>query len=385
MKNLIEQLVLEKREGEWWDFKLKHHANFVSLLHDVLCMANIIYKGDRYIIFGISDDFKIIGINENDNRNTQADILDFFRKKSFANHKIPNVVIHTYLINEKIIDVLTISDSKGKPYYLTRDENKQGYMLRAGVVYSRLEDSNTPKDSTANPYEIEAMWRERFGLDEKASDRFNQVLLDFKSWKYDGVSSAFYDIDPDYTIEIGDSESSGGKFWWEDGLLEKSTKYYYHLKYKNVELHKIPVIHFRSENLCIPFPNIEYVTYPNKEDGCQTDNYCDLFYFQKDTIGYSLFKHIRALEVEAVTELTFSTPIQTQIKPPIIKLPFLIIDDKDSLVTIRHKLINNFDDFLREKEKIIVESEVENKEITRINSEKLFSEWAFRLVNENGM
>lgn len=96
MRDLIEQLVQEEREGEWWDFKLKHHNNLSDLLHDVLCMANILYKGDRYIIFGVSDDYKMVGINADDKRNTQADILDYFRKMRFANYNIPSMELSSH-------------------------------------------------------------------------------------------------------------------------------------------------------------------------------------------------------------------------------------------------------------------------------------------------
>ena len=85
MRELIEQLVREKREGEWWDFKQKHHTNLADLLHDILCMANILYNGDRYIIFGVNDEYEIIGLDLNDSRYTQADILSYLRTKNFAN------------------------------------------------------------------------------------------------------------------------------------------------------------------------------------------------------------------------------------------------------------------------------------------------------------
>jgi hypothetical protein len=380
MRDLIEQLVQEEREGEWWDFKLKHHNNLSDLLHDVLCMANILYKGDRYIIFGVSDDYKMVGINADDKRNTQADILDYFRKMRFANYNIPSMELSSHKLGGVEIDLLTISDSKNKPYFITEDVKSGKSTVRSGVIYSRLGDTNTPKDRCANPYEIEAMWRERFGLDDKASDRFMKILLDFNNWQYDGVDSAFYDIDPDFTIVIGDSESDGGKFWWEEGLTERATKYYYHLKYKKVELHKVPVVRFRNENLCIPFPSIEYITYPRKKDGCKTDIYCDLFYFQKNTIEYSLFKHIRALEVESPTKRSFSTPIETQIKPPIIKLPFIFIEDELQLKAFCNELVSNFDNFLAELKSSSNVSNIEDDVRKRVASERLFSEWAFKVA-----
>ena len=385
MDELIEKLVKGNREGEWWDFKLKHHINLADLLHDVLCMANILYKGDRYIIFGVNDDSEMVGINLEDKRNTQADILDYFRKMRFANYNIPSVELSTLFFNDKEIDLLTIKNSKNKPYYLTEDEKKGKTTIRSGVIYSRLGDTNTPKDRCANPYEIEAMWRERFGLNDTASKRFIDVLLDFNNWQYDGIDSAFYDVDPDYTIKIGESETEEGKFWWEKGLFEKTVKYYYSLIYKNVELYKIPVVRYRSENLCIPFPNIEYVTYPLKNDNCKTEIYCDLFFFQKDKIEYSLFKHIRALEVESVSEKSFSTPIETQIKPPIIKLPFMFIDDEHHMKAICKVLIENFNLFANELKNSLDIAKIQDNSKKVIASERLFSEWAFKFIRDTNM
>lgn len=383
MKELVEQLVKQKREGDWWDFKKQHHSNLHDLLHDLLCLANIIYDGDRFIIFGVSDDYEITGLSENDVRYTQADILNFLRTKSFAYHKIPNVKLDSILVDGKELDVLTIKNEDYKPYFLTRDETKQGTTVRAGTVYSRMGDSNTPKNGSANPYEVEAMWRQRFGLDKKASERFINVLVDFKNWKYDGVSKAFYDIDPDYTIEIGGNEGSGGKFWWEEGLFEKPDRFYYHLKYKGVELHKLLVVRFRNENLQIPFPNIEFITYPEKNDGCETEVYCDLFYYLENTIEYSLFKHIRALEVSEVTSKSFSMPIETQIKPRIIALPFLVLDSEESLKIVCKKLVDNYDDFLKFKNQSDEIKSSSDEMQKRYATERLFTEWACNVVHEN--
>lgn len=385
MQELVEQLVEQKREGDWWDFKLKHHSNLLELLHDVLCLANIIYEGDRFIIFGVSDDYKITGLSEDDVRHTQADILNFLRTKSFAYHKIPNVKIHSIQIDGKELDVLSIKDENHKPYFLTRDEAKKGITIRAGTIYSRMGDTNTPKDGSANPYEIEAMWRQRFGLDKKASERFIDVLVDFKNWKYDGISKAFYDVDPDYTIEIGGNEGSEGKFWWEEGLFEKPDRFYYYLRYKGVELYKLLVVRFRSENLEIPFPDVEYITHPEKNDGCETDVYCDLFYYLENSIEYSLFKHIRAIEVSEITNKSFSTPIETQIKPRIIELPFLIFDSEDSLKIACKKLVDNFDDFLRVKSESNEIKDSSDKMRRRYATERLFTEWAYNIVHKNGM
>ena len=54
------------------DFKERYHDNNASLIHNILCMANTKIDKDCYIIFGISDDKKLVGLdtpikhNEND-------------------------------------------------------------------------------------------------------------------------------------------------------------------------------------------------------------------------------------------------------------------------------------------------------------------------------
>lgn len=36
----IENMIATKREDDYWDFKQKHHASKVNLVHDIICMAN---------------------------------------------------------------------------------------------------------------------------------------------------------------------------------------------------------------------------------------------------------------------------------------------------------------------------------------------------------
>jgi hypothetical protein len=378
MKELIKNLVKRGKEGTWWDFKLKHHENLTKLLHDILCLANVIHDGDRYIIIGVSKDYKIVGVNKCNVRYTQADILDYLKAKKFAGDNIPNILIDTILIDENEIDVITIKNERLKPYYLISDENKKGEKLRGGVIYSRLGDTNTPVDKCANPNEVELMWRERFGLDQKSTEKFKSILLDYQNWKYDGISKAFYVLDPDYLIEIGDEECSSGKYWWQNAFSEQPYTYSYSLKYKNVELHKLPVVRFQSENLCIPFPSIEFITYPEKQDALGADCYCDLFYYRKNSIEYCLFYHIRSLEIAPVTRKAYTTPIETQIKPAIIHLPFLILENELELEGLHQKIERDFELFMQEKERKFKKKEFSTEEKRRLECERFFSEWVLQ-------
>ncbi|WP_431810640.1 ATP-binding protein [Lysinibacillus capsici] len=80
----IIDLISLKREGDYWDFKEKHHTKKVDLLHDIICMANNRADRDGYIIFGISDEFEIVGVVNEEERRNQQGIIDFLKYQKFA-------------------------------------------------------------------------------------------------------------------------------------------------------------------------------------------------------------------------------------------------------------------------------------------------------------
>lgn len=374
MQEIVSNLISKKSEGLWWDFKQKFHDDIFDLLHDITCLANVIYDGERYLVFGISDKFEVVGLDAKSRNYTQADILDYLRQQPFAENNIPNINLEFLTYLGKDIAILTIENERVKPYFFTKEIKFRGKILRAGSIYSRLRDTNTPKDSCANPSDIKAMWAERFGLDLPAAKRFSLILEDAENWAYNGISGAFYALDPDFTIEIGDTEFEGGQYWWQNALVEKPIKYNYLLKFKNTIMHEVPVIHFQDENLCIPFPCIEFVTHPEKRDGLNANFYCDLFYYQKETLKYSLFLHLR--KIESKTPL-FDTPIISQIKPPIIKLPFFIVNGDQELRDLEVLYLGAYKTFVQQQDEIVRHSMYADKNIDRWQLERVFSEWSY--------
>ena len=377
MKNLIKSLIEKKKEGSWWDFKREHHENPIDLLHDILCLSNTIHDGKRYLVIGVSNKYELVDVNDGKLRRTQANILDFLKTKKFSGDNIPNVSLDTVVIEGKEIDLITIENELKKPYYLLFDEKKGKKLLRSGVVYSRVGDTNTPIDKCANPNDVELMWRERFRLDLKSTEKFKSILLDYENWQYDGIDKAFYNLDSDYSIEIGSKEEKGGKFWWQNIFFEEPYSYYYHLKYKNSDIHKIKVVRFMNENLCIPHPSVEFITYPEAEDGLDVDFYCDLFYFRKDSIEYSLFYHMRSIEVSEVTHNTYETPIKNQIKPALIYLPFVILDDEEDFEELCRNIREKFSIFIESKNS---KDECVNGERNILECERFFSEWVLKIA-----
>jgi hypothetical protein len=59
------QSLISRNESESLDFKREFHENNAKLLHDILCLSNSFYEGDRFIVFSVAND-KTVHDVEND-------------------------------------------------------------------------------------------------------------------------------------------------------------------------------------------------------------------------------------------------------------------------------------------------------------------------------
>ncbi|WP_234403077.1 AlbA family DNA-binding domain-containing protein [Ligilactobacillus agilis] len=115
----ILNLISEKREGTYWDFKQEYHKNKARLLHDIICLANNIENRDAYLIFGISDLGSIVGVESDENRKNQEHFISFLHGKKFSGGVIPYVFLKTLTIDGHEVDALTIKKSNKVPFYLS--------------------------------------------------------------------------------------------------------------------------------------------------------------------------------------------------------------------------------------------------------------------------
>ncbi|MBA6316953.1 ATP-binding protein [Cellulophaga baltica] len=211
----ILRLLESKREGDYWDFKQEPHENKASLLHDILCLANCSHRGNRFLIYGVTDPdegTEIIGLSKgHKNRKSQVQFIDFLRSKPFAGDCRPEIELHTLLINGLEIDILVIFDKPLKPYYLSQDYRDNGKIVKANFIYTRTNDTNTPIDKSADIGVIEKMWRQRFGLDISPLERMKMLLLQPQDWFKDiGNKPYAYHLDfPEFRIEFSEVH----EFW----------------------------------------------------------------------------------------------------------------------------------------------------------------------------
>ena len=204
--DIVQKLINLKKEGVYWDFKQEHHKSSVDLIHDIICLANANYSDDRYLIFGISDDCKIIGLESN---KKQADIIDTLRNAKFADDIFPDIILESIKLDNKNIDVLIVKNTKNKPYYLTQHKEKDKKKIYAGTIYTRVMDTNTPKNRVASSKDIEYMWKEKFGLIQTPLDRFKMYLDNSEGWdSRDDIY--FYQQHPEFTMKLLDDNFCKG-------------------------------------------------------------------------------------------------------------------------------------------------------------------------------
>lgn len=163
-KSKILDLINQKREGSYWDFKEKYHNNKARLLHDIICLANNIDNREAYLTLGITDNGSISGVEKDEQRKNQEEITSFLRGKKFSGGVFPYVILKTVTSSQHEVDVLIIKKSSWVPYYLEERFIDGKVHVSAGSIYTRIEDRNTPINITADPVHTELLWKIRFGL-----------------------------------------------------------------------------------------------------------------------------------------------------------------------------------------------------------------------------
>lgn len=194
--------LLDTGECEFLDFKREYPSVNSDLVQDILCLANSIVDSDRYLVFGVEDNKNICGIESDTKRKTQANIVDVLRSARL--NKLPKFTLIKHTSESHEVDILIIKDVGEKPYFLTEDYSGNGRPLRAGVIYSRIGDTNTPPTSTSADQIIEKMFYERFGLKLSPRERLFKYLRELEKWKYgyneDGNLYFYHEQFPEFTL-----------------------------------------------------------------------------------------------------------------------------------------------------------------------------------------
>ena len=277
------QKILLKQEGTSWDFKKQWYSDNTELLYDIICMSNMVKHEDGLIIIGIDEerDYSVCGVEQCTSRKKTQDIVCLLRDKKFAFGTRPVVYVKTITIEEHEVDVIVVEDSTNTPFYLTeRFQSIQPYH-----IYTRVMDTNTGRDKSADPNVVEALWKKRFGLDQTALQRAMVYLNDINGWdSVDGEQSHFYKYAPEFTLQCEDDERDGYEYY-VFGQISSYRKWYRILLY----YHQTVIYH----TVGISLDGGRYFTAVPEKDAIRPNEINDciwLSYYVKGTIDYLLHR-----------------------------------------------------------------------------------------------
>ncbi|MGO1356411.1 MAG: ATP-binding protein [Alkalibacterium gilvum] len=294
LRERITELIGEKREGSYWDFKQEYHTNKAKLLHDILCLANNIDNKEAYLIYGIADNGDVVGLSEDKNRKNQEFFISFLQGKKFAGNNTPHVVLKTISVKEQEIDILIIKKSNRVPFYLEEDFKIGKSRVSTGNIYTRIEDKNTPINETADPLRTEELWKIRLGLLPTPNDRLKSYLLQKKLWSENRLGSFFIEA-PEFTVVENEEETQkydrySAPFYAYIQMNSSSSYYSYECKYLETVLFERQTVSLDSGRYHTPVPKMGFIGI----DTYGQDNLC-YRYFIKGTMLYNL--HIFMFDV----------------------------------------------------------------------------------------
>lgn len=246
LENKIMKLIYSKKEDSYYDFK-ETRIKKDKLLKAIISLANCKHDGDRYLIFGVDDNFQVIGLEKG---YTQSDLHDFLDKKLFAGENVPNIELETIFSKNKRIDVIIIKNEPHKPYYLIEKQNGEEQTNLTNIIWTRHKDKN----SIAYYDEVKEMWKEQLGWTKSEEETFKNFLKDSENWKYNEEDSLFYyNLNSDYQVVLDNLELLNGQepfsLFYLGGDISKKDA---HFKVRNTTISSCKYVY--CDGGCIGFP-----------------------------------------------------------------------------------------------------------------------------------
>ncbi len=129
-------LIDKQKESEFVDFKqgFYHKEATQDLVKDVISFANAQSNDEKYIIFGVADNYELFDIAYEKIR----DISELNQVLKEYCEPFINVEFYRFTYKEKKLLALIIANNVDRPYLIKKDYHKNGgAILRAGDIYIR--------------------------------------------------------------------------------------------------------------------------------------------------------------------------------------------------------------------------------------------------------
>ncbi|OLN23955.1 hypothetical protein BTO30_00565 [Domibacillus antri] len=291
----IKNLIALKREGDYWDFKENHYENNANLLHDIICMANNRADRDGYIILGVSDNFVIKGTEGDTNRKNQQNLIDFLKDKQFAGGVRPTIEMHSLQVDKCSIDVIIIKNTTDTPYYLNSEFKCKGRVLKAYHIYTRIGDTNTNIDKSADINHVEYLWKKRFLLNKPPLEQIKNKLRNKEEWRQ--KADVYYNIySPEFTVCLLSNYEEKKPVFYSYLMTNQQTYYgILELRYFGTNLYSQEFAVLDSGRYTTVVPNSGFIGERHSTNG--------MFYYRyfiKDSLEYILHEFLSTNDDEAL-------------------------------------------------------------------------------------
>ena len=284
----ILKLICLKQEGPYWDFKRQWYedGHEGDMLLDIICMANNLVNHDAYIIIGVDEehDYAPYDISKDSKKRNTQNMVDFLRTKEFAGDYRPVVTVENVEIAEYSLDIIVVHNSMNTPYYLKR-RFKDAHQNN---IYVRVQDTNTPKNESADIRYVEQLWKKRFGLNLSPLQRIRGLLTNKNDWEdipgNDEVK--YYRYAPEYTIgwSFEDSEFRTGYEYYFLNQTDNTPHWgTIQLKYFQTVLYEISGNILDGGRHLSPAPNVSGISF--SQYGGWDISYR---YWEKDSLDYNI-------------------------------------------------------------------------------------------------
>lgn len=292
----IESLITARKEGGYWDFKLSHHSNKADFLLDIICMANNLADHDGYIIYGVDDDAKVHGVSNDSNRRSQQNIIDFLKQQKFGGGVRPTVELTNLIIQGMEVDVLIIENSTQTPFFIIDKYPDGKRTVRPYFIYTRIGDTNTSIDKSADINHIEYLWKKRFLLTRAPLDQITYKLRDRSEWHE--AEYGYYNIyKPEYRIELEYDDYGRDKTEFYSFLMTNDSTTFGDLKilHMGTEIFKRQIVSLDSGRYLTVVPNWGFISF----DLYHRDTNAYKF-FIKDSLEFILHQFLQENNGEAL-------------------------------------------------------------------------------------
>ena len=189
-------LALEtKEENEIWDFKEKCSNKYNDILNDIVSFSNTTHMNNCFIFYGISNDFKVVGLKNPEDFVIEGNLTNIFTKAIFIDGDKPDYEIICFEYNHCKLQAIVIYNTLKTPIiYGMRSDN-----VNIPIRINSTTDRNNPKDR------LIALCNKRSAHDFSHEDTPTKIIentIKDKKWEYCDNEHKIISTNPRVAIDI---------------------------------------------------------------------------------------------------------------------------------------------------------------------------------------